>query len=409
MHGPSLLRGKVARAALAMVMGAAGLGGGAAGASVALATELPPPTGGHAVGTEVHHLTLPGRGTPVKPDGPRPLTIQVWYPAVANTVDRLPYLSDPVVLAALVEEGYYEQPANRLSTWGSIATSSSRGVTPIDSELALPLVVFSHGLGVLPSSYTLLFEGLASRGIVVVAVSHPYGSLSRTASGALMSLRQDTAIADEPQTLAAYEAGWAADLSDTLDWLVAEGLDAWKGVRGGLELRRVAAMGHSLGGAAAFEVCRTDPRFVACINLDGFSEGPVRTEGVGGAALYLKSSPDYSAEDHAARGRTVEQWDEMVRSLRPRLLESLAAPSSRPSYFASIHGTGHMSFTDAPFMMPETLSRLGGTYLSPERVLEIVVEVTRAFIVEELLEEEGTSAADTLETYSEIDWERVDP
>ncbi|HWG33999.1 MAG TPA: hypothetical protein VN650_07505, partial [Gemmatimonadaceae bacterium] len=43
-------------------------------------------------------------------------------------------------------------------------------------------------------------------------------------------------------------------------------------------------------------------------------------------------------------------------------------------------GTGHMSYSDAPFVMPTTITRFGGTVIDASRGFEIISAYTRAFL-----------------------------
>lgn len=364
--------------------------------------ELPSPSGSHWVGTETHYLIAPGRGTPLDESGDRPLAAQVWYPAAGQGGRRELYVAESEVLEVLLREGYYEQPSERVEAWGRLATHSWAAVPLLRSASPLPVILFSHGLGLLRSSYTAILEGLASRGVVVIAISHPHGGISRTAAGSVLSLKDDAAIGDDPAVIASYEAAWAADLTFALDWLSQGGSRIV--TPSSIDLERVAAIGHSLGGAAAYEACRTDPRIKACVNMDGFSFGPVRLEGVGAPALYLKSSPVYSDQDHAARGRTRRDWEEMVSSIRPQLTEPLRHASSRPAYFVEVKGTGHMSFSDAPFLMPDALNRFGGVYLPAERTLELTLTTIGRFLDKHLLERHAPPLDEALEELRELDW-----
>jgi hypothetical protein len=61
-----------------------------------------------------------------------------------------------------------------------------------------------------------------------------------------------------------------------------------------------------------------------------------------------------------------------------------------PAYTASIRGTGHMSFSDAPVIMPDTITRFGGRIIDAQRGFEIMSLYVRAFVGQYL---DGTHSA----------------
>ncbi|MFL6449394.1 MAG: hypothetical protein ACJ746_17185 [Bryobacteraceae bacterium] len=54
-----------------------------------------------------------------------------------------------------------------------------------------------------------------------------------------------------------------------------------------MDLSRAAVVGHSFGGAAAAELCRTDQRFRAGVNLDGWMFSGVKKEGISTPFLFV--------------------------------------------------------------------------------------------------------------------------
>ena len=58
----------------------------------------------------------------------------------------------------------------------------------------------------------------------------------------------------------------------------------------------------------------------------------------------------------------------------------LAAPGP-DVWVISIHGTGHMSYSDAPFTMPGTISKFGGTFLDPGKVLSLTTKLVEGYFL----------------------------
>src|SRR5713226_3673566 len=124
--------------------------------------DLPHPNGCHPVGTRTVVLRDPHRS--------RDLLVTMWYPAVEGTSALAPYM-DKKTADALAEEWKLQPDFQRL------VRTHARLLAPIAEGGPFPLVLLEHGSSVVPAIYTVLAEGLASSGFVVVATNHPPDSL----------------------------------------------------------------------------------------------------------------------------------------------------------------------------------------------------------------------------------------
>src|SRR5262249_12637338 len=173
-----------------------------------------------------------------------------------------------------------------------------------------------------------------------------------------------------------------------------------------IDLQRVGILGHSLGGATALEACRLDPRFKAGADLDGAPFGKVTVEGLKRPTLILRSGPIYSDEDLAKKGRTRAQWEEMGRQGRA-MWESLFQKSKSVTvYSIKINGAGHMSYSDAPFVMPDTITRFGGRIIDAKRGYEIMIHYILAFFDKYLNGKSSELLDGPNSTYEEVTAER---
>ena len=171
--------------------------------------------------------------------------------------------------------------------------------------------MFSHGFGSAASSYTALVEDLASHGYAVLSVVHPYEVTAVTlADGKVISLfdadgkpspafravitewdREDEIMAEvtkEPEEeaqlkrLRAYLEGlpsthatlrrWVDDTKlvlDRLPDLPRTGVPGQLAAR--LDLGRLGAFGHSMGGVTSGQFCLDDRRCRAGLNLALFA------------------------------------------------------------------------------------------------------------------------------------------
>ena len=103
----------------------------------------------------------------------------------------------------------------------------------------------------------------------------------------------------------------------------------------------------------------------------------------------MRSRPNYSDADLAKRGRTRAQWDAMGEAIRTSIDSILTKRTDAPAYVMSVLGTGHMSYSDAPFVMPSTITRFGGRSIDPLRGFEIISAYTRAFFDRYLRDGDG--------------------
>jgi predicted dienelactone hydrolase len=352
---------------------------------------LPAPTGRHALGTSIHHLVDPARSDLRSGRRGRALTVQLWYPAAAGGArPAAAYMPDPRIVDSMRARGYNRIEPARLAPLRAVRTHAGAGDAPRAGRR--PVLVLSHGHGMSRSHYTALAEELASRGFLVAAIDHPYGGFMLQPDGRAVTLADDPADTGSDSVLARRAVEWAEDATFVLDELA-------RGRRGGFgaaigrvaDVRRAGMLGHSFGGAAALEACRLDGRFRACATLDGRPFGPVRDEGVARPVLVMLSDPAYTDEELAARGRTRAQWEAMGRA-RLAGLDSVLARKTPTAHLVEVRGTGHHSFSDAPFTLPDLVTRWGGRLLPPARGHEIIGAWVRSFFAEHLQSRRGTGA-----------------
>jgi dienelactone hydrolase len=341
--------------------------------------ELPLPTGPRLVGTRVLHLVDAARGDGRFAAG-RPITLQLWYPAAdASGGERAPYLVEVGLAGVLAERGYYDVEAERIAAWARSETSSRLDAAPAAG--AHPLLTFSVGLGVVRAHYTSLAEELASHGYVLALVESPLAGLMVLPDGTVV--QAEGAELESAEGHRAAVDAWARDVGFVLDRLRAGELGSGMPA---IDWTRVGALGHSSGGLVAVQCATTDARVRAAIDLDGGLVAPdgeplAGFVGAGPArpTLILRSHPLYRDEDFRRRGITREQWEARGAAGAAALAE-LARRSPAPLTVAHVAGTGHFSFSDAPFVMPAAITRFGGEIIEPLRGLHVITRAIRAFL-----------------------------
>jgi hypothetical protein len=170
-------------------------------------------------------------------------------------------------------------------------------------------------------------------------------------------------------------------------------------VAAAIDFSRIGALGHSSGGLVAIATCETDTRVRACVNMDGGLAAPDGApladfvpRGVHHPTLFLRSQPLYDDTTLARRGMTRAQWVNRGEAGK-RAFDSLAARSKGRLWSVQVAGTGHFSFSDAPFVMPSAITRFGGRIIAPERGWQVITAVLRAWFDHELmLRDEGITA-----------------
>ncbi len=355
---------------------------------------LPAPTGASPVGTTVLHLTDKSRKDPIHPDRLREVMVQFWYPAAAKSTGlKMHYIPDDRLLQALIKGGYYSQSEDQLKSWGSTLTHATMNAS-IRPGKPLPVLLLMPGLGMPRSNYTIYSEDLASHGYFVASIDPPYGGETMLPDGHHLSASED-AMNGDPEKYPIRVHDWALDAKFVLDRLTEMNRAKPQTlVSGLLDVKAVGVFGHSMGGTAAFEATILDPRFQAAIDLDGQPAGECMTKGIPVSVLALRSDPNYSDADLAKRGRTRETWNKMGEAGRAAWSQ-LASKAQNTVTSVAIRDTGHLSYSDAPYMMPSTITQFSDHSLAPEATIRMTLRLIREYFDWMLLHKESPLLAGT--------------
>ncbi len=154
-----------------------------------------------------------------------------------------------------------------------------------------PLILFSHGYSGSVGQNTIQMEHLASKGYIVVSISHAYEALGANINGEFIGL-SDKALdmmlesvqelqvqglegeALHRQLVDSKKMGqrlleWALDSSFVIDELEALNKNHSHQLHGKIDLDNIGILGHSFGGATAGLTSVMDDRIKAGINMDG--------------------------------------------------------------------------------------------------------------------------------------------
>ncbi|MFF7725101.1 alpha/beta hydrolase family protein [Streptomyces sp. NPDC008001] len=270
--------------------------------------EVPAPTGKEPVGTKTLRLVDDSRNDPWKPAaGKRELMVTLWYPARHRGERDAPYMSKALSKAWLGQEDL-----------AGVRTNATTGARPAPG--ARPLVVLSPGFGMPRETLTGLGEDLASRGYAVAAVDHTYEAPVEFPGG-----RIETCEICEKRDLSDVVTNRAADFRFVLDRLTGPGSPL------AVDARRIAVVGHSVGGASAVRALQDDPRVDAAVNLDG--NFPQKLTAPVNKPVMLVGAQRAGNAEH------MEDWDKAWGHL-----------TGWKRWFDVPEG-GHMTFTDAPWLV----------------------------------------------------------
>ena len=214
----------------------------------------------------------------------RELMVYVWYPVAKSKTDTqtAPYISDfPLVQKVISEtdlkDMFRPAPYSLIRASGLPRTHTVERAKMAASATKYPILIFSHGWGNTTLLYTAELEELASQGYVIAAVDHTYDTTftvfpdDRVIPFAQSVFDKET---KKPRGYVTYAKAraevMAADVRFVIDQLALYDKKRSLGApfAGHLDLGRIGAMGHSIGGLASVRACQTDTRIRACLNQD---------------------------------------------------------------------------------------------------------------------------------------------
>ncbi|GAA3030737.1 Alpha/beta hydrolase family protein [Actinokineospora globicatena] len=349
---------------------------------------LPEPSGRYAVGTRVLQWTDQDRPETFTPDPQdrRTVVVQLWYPAQNSPADvpRAQYLGRTEDEARTVSEALASGVGLPGFLFDGVPRARTHSVA--DAPVAdgrFPVVLFSPGSSGVRTQNTAWAEDLASHGYVVAALDHPYDSAAvvlddgRTITSATVSTGdrdEDDRLAEDWTAIRAADLGFVLTRLEALD----QGPDP---LAGRLDTTRVAATGHSMGGAAALQAARQDRRVDAVIDLDGYPRGPL--------------SPTLTQPTLALTQAITPDTD-------PRYLPQLTdvlTHGTATNYRLTIPDTAHLTFMDGPLFLPPVPSIVGS--LGRSEGPHVVATTSLAFL-DTVLRNGSGDLAGTLSTYGEL-------
>jgi predicted dienelactone hydrolase len=339
---------------------------------------LPTPTGPYSIGRVRYDWVDQSRADTIDAaaGGKREIVVWVWYPATpkADTAhaEWLPGPWEELYASALQRM----QPDDvKLQSQGvdhAVSVHAYRDAPVAAGHDRYPVLVFSPGFGVLPTTYTALIEDIVSHGYIVAGIVPTYFvPVAMFDDGRVVPGRSIGPIVAQTTLV--------GDVAFTLDELQKVDTAAASPLHDRLDLTRVGVFGHSRGGATSFQVAKENARVKVAVDIDGTLVGSVAQQGVA-KPLALILSGEFLAQQQMLesappddpRRRVLEAYDVVLRS-------------ASPGYRVILPATTHMAFSDMPWLpMMSASYKQTLSSIDPTRALRVAADYLEAFFDQHL-------------------------
>ncbi|MFO0850949.1 MAG: hypothetical protein U0871_20710 [Gemmataceae bacterium] len=236
---------------------------------------------------------------------------------------------------------------------------------------------------------TVQFEELASRGFIVAAVDHPFGSqqvalpggrVARTTLGGFLSGDTVAEVRNSLRQVESEVAVRVADIRFVLDELERlDGNDPAGLFTGRLDIGRAGALGYSFGGAVAAEASSQDSRLKAVVNLDGMLFGRAAAGGIACPYLLVTGSLPEPAAGGPPVAPAATADEERDRILAADTAAEWRTLTTHGGSLLTVRGAVHLSLSAGAFHTP--LRRGCGPLAAvpPSRVMRLLNDFTADF------------------------------
>lgn len=361
-------------------------------ASLAQPPAMPVPAGPFGIGRVGYDWTDDSRqeADSADPKARRELMVYFWYPTTDKSADtRGAYIPGAKQIDKM-QEAQTRMIRQFGANWplmisGAIYSHAAERATVAKSPRQFPVVIFSHGAGSTGFNYSFLIEDLVSHGYVVTSIEHTYTAKAVWfPDGRVVPMHEGTPPPGSPAEKAKlagegmstginYGAGDVRFVLDQVTKLNGRPHDFL--LAGRVDLRHVAAMGHSAGAEFAARACQLDARFRACVDLDGgmmpaaalplYSDNPAIKQPL----LFLEAYHPHSQMGGLSEAR-IGEYDK----IRHEQLQN--CPRGTYAVVLNSPGIAHPSFSDLPLLSP------GQKDFPPRDVSSHNLELIERFILE---------------------------
>jgi len=324
---------------------------------------LPKPTGPYSVGRELFDWKDPNRLDPYSTaiGKHRELMVWMWYPATVPPGSK-PGEYIPSAWAAKL-------PWRPVTIPSRVRVHAVADAPIAASQKPYPVLVFSSGIGNLPSDYTSLIEDIVSHGYVVLGITNTYSAPVVRFSDGRVANRLEAASFPRGSEQAIQSAGdrmvkvWAADIHFAIDRLAQMDSNPRSRFLGHFDLGRVGLFGQSFGGAASAEACSTDSRCKAAVDIGGNLFGNVLKDGIKQPFLFVLSDWTLRAPflQRTFAKVTVQRFRQQQVTLKQQMRDVCA--DSSHCWETHVVGTRRFNFTDLAVLYSPGMRMMG--FLGP--------------------------------------------
>jgi dienelactone hydrolase len=269
-------------------------------------------------------------------------------------------------------------------------------------------------------------EDLASHGYIVAAIDHTYASAATAFPDRVVSAREATANFDVAEPAEIITRIMAEDASFVIDQLSEMNEGSITSIfLGRMNMEQIGVVGHSVGGAVAYNLAINEPRVKAAIDLDGVVFLTPHAGAREMTPFLMLANDQYHVQAIQERKSLMENFDE-VPDAEQNILRGMYG--SQEAYQAAyekarqnviglaevlkasgnlytIAGSDHLKFTDIGLWfgfrpLRELINIRGAT--DPKRCLEITKAVTLAFFDQHLKGENSAALEALVKAYPEL-------
>lgn len=341
-------------------------------ASTAAGYLIPHPPGKYNVTLTTGPLVDYSRDDPyAATPTPRALMLSVFQPVRCASTVPVPYMPDKIAeyqgpfLQATLNVSANLSPLFLEARLPVCSSNRRSRCSPLDD---VPILLFSPGYSIPRFYYNVIASAIASEGFTVITIDHP-GDANIIIYPDGHAAYNNASILDSP-TWDYYPL--ADDTSFVVNQLsnataMAELLPA----RGPRPFRtdRVAALGHSVGGAAALVAASRDPRIRGAINWDGTVFGMPPAAGEAGPVLAMSQPVLFMSHQTWFDTTWTATWAQL----------------GGPKMAVYVANTTHYTFSDMPTLLQAAgqsaapFAELLGT-VAPAEMLRVLTEYTVAWM-----------------------------
>jgi pimeloyl-ACP methyl ester carboxylesterase len=338
------------------------------------------PSGLHVVGKQNFVWTDSTRRDPTDTTRWRQVSAFVWYPAAARKGAQTEAPLPPEWEARRLQSLKTKLGPDIANAMREFTVHAQTNAPLLQDTSRLPVLLFTPGLSWLATDYSVLLEDLASHGYIVVGFSpsgfsdpvvFPDGRVVGQSLGTGASIGTDQSYIEDDALFVLREI---------------RDLDRDGFLRGRIDLGRIGAFGHSIGGATSFAIAARDTAIRAAIDIDGDVMGEVREVRPHQPLLLISSDlpkPEEFPSDWPAK--RVELTRQGLERSEKRRTDEWAALSNQSASANRVRiiGAQHLNFTDAALVSDHVQSRearwMKFGSIDAQRGLTITSELVRSF------------------------------